>query len=199
VRTRAPRRRRWVAALLALAVVAAASGQSQGASFVHKDFDQLVGEADEIFVGVVTRLGSRRTASGQIVTDVTFAEREVLKGEAPPGDFVLVVLGGTVGDTTLALPGFPRFEVGITYLVFVKGNGSTILPVVGGPQGLFQVHRDPLTGARTVLDARGLPVRSPSVLGAALSPARDPGPFAPAPSLALDALVAAIRARLGSR
>jgi hypothetical protein len=56
-----------------------------------------------------------------------------------------------------------------------------------------------VTGVRTVSDAQGLPVQSPSVLGAVLSPARGQAPFAPAPPIALDALLGAIRARLGSR
>jgi hypothetical protein len=177
-----------------------ARGESSGASFVPKDFDQLVAEADEIFVGAVTRLEARKAAAGPILTDVTFAEREVLKGPAGPADFVLVVLGGTVGGETLAVAGFPRFEVGMTYLVFVKGNGSTVFPVLGGPQGLFQVWRDPASGGRMVLDAQGLPVRSPSVLRAVLSPARSQAaPLAPAPPIALDALLGAIRARLGPR
>jgi hypothetical protein len=180
-------------------VTALARGESSGASFVHRDFDQLVAEADEIFVGAVTRLESRRAASGAIVTDVTFSEREMLKGPDSAGDLVLVVLGGSVGGTALVVPGFPRFEVGVTYLVFVERNGSTILPIVGGPQGLFQVWRDPVTGGRMVLDAQGLPVRSPSVLRAALSRTRGQGaPFAPAPPVTLDALVEAIRGRLGS-
>jgi len=198
-RARGRRARRWAAVLLALAVAATAPGRGFGASFLQRDFDQLVGEADEIFLGTVTRLESRKAASGAILTDVTFSEREVLKGPSGAGDFVLVVLGGTVGGETLAVPGLPAFELGLTYLVFVKGNGTTIFPVVGGPQGLFQVRRDPVTGARTVLDARGLPVRSPSVLGAVQAPTRGQAPLAPAPPIPLDAFVGAIRARLGSR
>ena len=127
-----------------------------GASFAPKEFDQLVGEADEIFVGTASEASSRKLGTGAIVTDVTFRNLRVVKGNASAGETTIMVLGGTVGAETLALRGVPKFQVGITYLIFVQGNGSTIFPVVGGHQGLFQIRRDPASGRELVYNASGL-------------------------------------------
>ena len=66
---------------------------------------------------------------------------------------VLRVVGGTVGRETLEVPDVPRFRPGARYVVFVKGNGRSIFPVVGGSRGLFQVVWDPIRSADVVRDA----------------------------------------------
>jgi hypothetical protein len=187
-------------ALLIFAVVLAAVVPLNlwGASFVSKEFDQLVDEADEIFIGTVTQLQSRRLPAGAVVTDVTFSSRQVMKGGGA-GDFVLVVMGGTLDGVTVKLAGFPEFQLGESYLVFARDNGRVILPIVGGPQGLFRIRPDPTTGERLVFDSRGLPVRHPSVLRALAGPARPERAFGAVAPIPLDAFVQAVRARLGQK
>jgi len=172
-------------------------GRSMGTSFVLQNFEQLVSEAEQIMVGTVASTTSRKLPTGAIVTEVTFATPRVLKG-APMGEITLEVLGGTVGEETLALAGVPQFERGVTYLVFVKDNRTAIFPVVGGPQGLFQIKRDAATGQDLVFDAQGNPLPSHTVndvLGLPSAPSSQEALALPAP-LPLETFVHMIQTRL---
>jgi hypothetical protein len=145
-------------AVLPLALLVVLPGFSAtAATFAWKDFDALVTEAEEIFVGTVTAVPGRRLPNGGIVTDVGFDDVRVLKG--PLTDrMVLQVLGGTIDDETMELAGAPQFRQGVRYLVFARGNGRWMLPVVGGDHGLFRVIVDPALGVEVVRDARGRPL-----------------------------------------
>lgn len=136
------------------------------AFFEQKNFDQLATEADEIFVGMAVTAVSRKRAEGGIVTDVTFMNLHVLKGNAVNMSITLMTMGGTVGGEALEIRGLPKFQIGITYLVFAQGNGTTIFPVVGGDQGMFQVKQDAVTGESLVFNSRGMPIVNQSVLQA---------------------------------
>jgi hypothetical protein len=127
-------------------------------AFIVKGFEQLVAEADDIFVGTVTAVPARRLPGGAIVTDVNFSALQVMKGAPDRGALSLQMLGGTLDGETERLSGVPQFAPGVRYLVFSKGNGRLILPLVGGTSGLFRVARDPTTGEELVLDAEGRPV-----------------------------------------
>jgi hypothetical protein len=83
-----------------------------------------------------------------------FRDLRVLKGPAAASTSVMVA-GGTVGTQTMDVRGVPKFGIGLTYLLFVKGNGTTIFPVTGGFTGMFQVRREPATGVERVYDAWG--------------------------------------------
>jgi hypothetical protein len=144
------------AALCASALLATAVPANAGL-FAVKDFEKLVSEAEMIFLGTVSGEAAQKLAGGTIVTDVTFASAQVLKGP-PEATVVLRVVGGAVGRESLELTDVPRFRPGVRYLVFVKGNGRTIFPVVGGRRGLFQVVRDPALQADVVRDAGGRPL-----------------------------------------
>ena len=135
-----------------LALTAASSADAH--SFVSRDWEELVAEAEEIFAGEVTATRSFEMPGGLIATDVIFARPHVLKG-GDGGPLVLRVFGGTVGAVTLKLSGLPRFETGLTYVVFARGNGTDVFPVVGGPSGLFQIRRDVASGQDLVFGARG--------------------------------------------
>jgi hypothetical protein len=99
-----------------------------------------------------------------------------------------MVMGGSIGGETFEIRGLPRFQLGVIYLVFSQGNGTTIFPVLGGDQGMFQVQPDAVTGVMQVLSFRGAPVTYPSVLQA-LSQAT------PAPIPLVD-FIQAVRSRL---
>ncbi len=187
------RRALHVLVLLVLGMLTFPSASARAHSFVHKTFDQLVQEADKVFVGVVTGTQPSRLPNGAIVTDVTFSSLQVLKGNAGEGEVVLRVLGGTVDGETMELVGFPKFVPGTKYLVFLKDNGRVIFPVVGVDQGLFQILRDPATGEELVFDAHGNAITSESVIGAmgaALSPQDRSAPLSRVP---LDVFVRAIQ------
>lgn len=151
---------------LAAAFFAASAGPVWATSFEQKNFDQLVGEADEIFVGTATAAAPRKLAAGGIVTDITFTNLQVLKGNAASTAITLMTMGGTVGVETFEIRGLPKFQIGITYIVFSQGNGTTIFPVVGGDQGMFQVKTDAATGETLVFNSRGMPITNQSTLQA---------------------------------
>jgi hypothetical protein len=141
----------------------APAGPASAAVFAVKHFEELVGEAELIFVGTVTGESAQKLPAGLIVTDVSFSASHVLKGGAGGSTVVLRVVGGTVGRETLEIPDVPRFRPGGRYVVFVKGNGRSVFPVVGGTRGLFQVVWDPARSADVVRDALGRPLSDPVV------------------------------------
>ncbi|MGH7389852.1 MAG: hypothetical protein ACREM3_10405 [Candidatus Rokuibacteriota bacterium] len=181
--------------LVVVALLLAPGGPALAHSFVAKNFDQLVVEADEIFVGTLIEASSSRLATGAIVTDLTFSGLKVVKGPSSSDVRTVRILGGTVGDLTLKINGTPEFEPGRTYLLFSKENGRAIVPFVGGPQGVFQIVRDATTGTELVADAHGRPMVGPS--GGSPPPgatgARDGSGRSP---VRLDAFIQAIRDRL---
>ena len=150
------RRRRLPVVLAALLALAAT--RADAATFAPKQFEHLVREAEQIVVATVTAVPARRLPAGAIVTDVELAASRVLKGAVSASRLSLLVLGGTLGGETERLDGVPVLHPGVTYLLFVRGNGGVVFPVVGGTAGVFQVTRDPRTGEDLVLDAEGRPL-----------------------------------------
>jgi len=170
------------------------------ASFLPKNFDELVGEAEQIFVGVVVSAQPRQQPAGAIVTDVSFGGIELLKGTVAEG-YVLTVLGGEIGGQGMEIAGVPKFQPGARYLVFVTGNGQVFYPFVGGDQGVFQV-RDDVTGTARVYNGFGGPsaIAANAQAAALQSGQISKAPFAqpqPADPVSLDAFKAVIRSRLG--
>lgn len=135
------------------------------ATFVVKNFEALVAEAEQIVVGTATGATAQKLGGGTIVTDVTLVTSHVLKGPAA-AVVILRVVGGTVGDETMEVAGVPQLQPGRRYIVFVKGNGRAMFPVVGGSHGLFRVVRDPALDTDVVLNAHGMPLgEAPVTLG----------------------------------
>ena len=171
-------------------------GQARAATFADKNFAQLVTEAEQIFIGTVTSLRSRKLPNGAIVTDVRFSGPQVIKGNGDGADIVLLVLGGEVDGARLEIPGLPQFQRDARYLVFSQGNGKNMFPVVGGPAGLFQIAPGIPGGNGLVLNSAGMPLEhgiasevidsvSPLAQGALQSP------------ITLELILAAIKAKLG--
>ena len=182
---------RPAALIVALTLLSISPSPAGAHSFVPKELDQLVSEAEQIFVGTVSATLSRRLQSGLIATEVTFSPARVFKGAAA-AEVTLLVAGGEIGGETLRVAGLPELRAGASYLVFVKGNGTSIFPVVGGSQGLFPIERDPVTAEEFVTDARGS-AKEGAELRALASPSRS---VVGASRIPLDTLVEAITERL---
>jgi hypothetical protein len=165
------------------------SGQAQAATFAEKNLTQLATEAEQIFVGTVSALLSRKLASSAIVTDVRFSDLQLVKGSSQGADIVLLVLGGEVDGLRLEIPGLPQFQPGTRYLVFSAGNGKDMFPVVGGPGGVFQIQAGPAAGGSLVLNFSGMPL-APGIT------AEVPGGATQSP-VTLEQFLAAVRTRLG--
>lgn len=159
-------------ALLALALLAPVSAGA--VSPIPKTFQQLVAEAELIVVGTVARVDGARNPDGLIVSDVTLTILTVAKALRPtPPSVVVRMLGGEIGDTSLMVPGAPRFRPGQTVLLFIRGNLQEMFPFVGVQQGVFSVRRDAVQGIERVFDWQGRPVvglSGPAVTGDATAP-----------------------------
>ena len=110
---------------------------------VPRTFTELVELADWVLIGTVTQVTSAVEAKGErIYTYVTLTDLEVIKGEWHDTEYVLRVSGGVVAQRGELYPGLPQFEEGRRYILFIRGNFSTIFPVVGLHQGVFRVEWD---------------------------------------------------------
>lgn len=157
------------AVLLFFICVIVKAGSVAAISFEPRDFGALAAESDQIIIGTVASTNARRTGVREIVTDYRFDDLTVIKGSVAAPTLTVTMLGGTIGTEALTIAGAPTFQPGIRYLVFVSGNGAVMYPLVGGPQGIFQIRKDPVSGVARVYDYSGhaqtrLPGRADTVI-----------------------------------
>lgn len=143
-------------ALLALVPVLRAT------SVVPPSFAELVGEADAIYRGRVTRIESRRVerpdgAGSVIKTFVTFAIERVLKGPEQT-EIALEFLGGSVGSESMTVTGMPKFSVGAREIVFVQKNGVQFCPLVALMHGRYRIVKDNTTAREHIARDNGAPL-----------------------------------------
>ncbi|MEP7156969.1 MAG: hypothetical protein ABI905_14415 [Betaproteobacteria bacterium] len=154
----------WKSIVLCAVLVCSAIGAGVGAGAAHaatfesRNFDALAVEAEQVVIGTASAATSRRTGEREIVTDYRFDNLDVVKGSVPSATLTLTLLGGTVGAETQSVAGAPKFIPGVRYLVFVAGNGTVMFPLVGGPQGIFQIRKDSASGVSRVHDYSGRPL-----------------------------------------
>ena len=94
------------------------------------DVDELSSTADQVVLGEVSEVTSRRT-SGGIVTDITVEVFETLLG-TPATDLILTLPGGSIGGETLTVSGVPHLLAGHDLLLFLDDGRP-----VGFTQGIF--------------------------------------------------------------
>lgn len=144
-------------ALLALVTTVRAT------TVIAPDFNRLVDSSDYIVRAVVLSVVSEwHTPPNQpgdryIRTNVTLDVLEVIKG-TPPSPLVLTHLGGRVGEDEFTVDGAPKFTVGQESILFVKGNGRQISPLVGMMHGFYPIRRDKATGHSQVMRSNGQPL-----------------------------------------
>lgn len=174
----------------------------RAATFERMDFDQITGGAEQIFFGTVSSASSMFAGSREIVTDFRFTDVELIKGELLELSPKVRMLGGTVGNTSLAIAGAPTFLTGKRYLVFIAGNGKVMFPALGGPQGIFEVRSDEISGEATMYDYGGraltsLPISTTERASTQKGSASQPGIAESSGRITKDAFVKAIQKRLG--
>lgn len=113
--------------MLALALFSAAQAAVYSSIF---DLDSLSDSADQVVIGEVSMVESRRIVGG-IVTEVTIDVAETLVG-SPESELTLTLPGGRLGGETLTVSGVPHLLVGHDLLLFLD-EGS----LVGFTQGIF--------------------------------------------------------------
>lgn len=137
---------------------------------IPPSFEELVGESDYIVHGRVTSVESRweqRGKSRVIVTKVELDVIEVVAG-TPPDPLVLTMLGGTVDGQTMALEGAPRFQVGDTDILFVRGNGRLVSPLTRIMHGRYRIERDVEGDREFVTRGNGEPLTATSEVSRSL-------------------------------
>jgi hypothetical protein len=135
---------------LVVALCAAWAIGAMATTVVPPTFDQLVNESDYIIRAVVKSVTSeyRTNTSGKtIITKVALDVREVVAGTPPP-EVVLEILGGKIGDEQLVLAGAPQFKVGDEDILFVKGNGRTVVPLMAMMHGRYPILHEAVSGRR---------------------------------------------------
>jgi hypothetical protein len=146
--------------LLFLALALILCCHTASAEQLELSFAEVAQTADLIFVGTVsqqsTRMNDKRT---MIFTDVTFKDIQVVQANAQSvqrraATIRLTYAGGQVGKVSVEVSDTPRFTNGSRYLIFMSDDGQTYsTPIIGGPQGLFEVVRDAASGQDYVLTA----------------------------------------------
>jgi hypothetical protein len=144
--------RRVVSGLAVTWLVGCLSSASLAASFERKDLGRVAAEADTIVVGWVREQQSRRLPSGLIVTDFTIAVDERIKGAGTGATESVTMAGGTVGEESQEIVGFPQLVAGARYVLFIGRQRVALVPFVGGHQGMHRIERDPETGEDLVPD-----------------------------------------------
>lgn len=146
----------WLWWLLLLA----STGWLPATTIIAPDFNRLVNSADYIVrarVKAVTsewRENPAQPGQRYIGSSVELEVLETIKG-APPSPLVLDLVGGRIGDKELQVDGAPSFQVGQEDILFIRGNGRLVVPIVGMRHGQYPVRRDPLTGEDQVMRAGG--------------------------------------------
>lgn len=142
------------------ALAAALVSLAHATTVIAPDFDKMVGSADYIVRAVVKsvtpewRDNPKRPGQRYIASRVELDVREVIKG-TPPQPLVLDLVGGRIGDVELEIDGAPKFAPGEESVLFIRGNGRLIVPLVGIMHGHYPVRRDAKTGRDEILRHNG--------------------------------------------
>jgi hypothetical protein len=167
----------WLAVCVLLTLVPLAA---RATTVIAPSFERMVDSSDYIVRATVKSVASEwrdnpdKPGERYIGSRIELEVLEVIKGN-PPSPLVLDVVGGKVGDAELTIEGMPKFVVGEENVLFVKGNGRRIVPLVGMMYGKFTVRRDKRTGRDEILRHNGDPLYSEQEVSqpeAAVLPAR---------------------------
>ncbi|GBD26010.1 hypothetical protein HRbin30_01337 [bacterium HR30] len=141
----------------ALWVVVVCAATARALVVVERDFRDLVERAEVILEGTVSGVEEVPDATGIQRTLVALTDLEVHKGTVSGPKFALDVVGGTKNGFRSQVLDLPSFTLGDRVILFVRGNGQAVFPVVGVHQGYFRVERLE-DGSSRIVRCDGLPV-----------------------------------------
>jgi hypothetical protein len=129
--------------LLLTAAGLAVATQVSATTLIAANLGELTRMSDFVLVAKAqSRTSRKQVETGLIVTDVQLRVLTALKGTAKPGDtLTATVLGGTVGDVGLHVPGEARIPDDRSAIVFLRRTSNGELNVSGMGQGVM-----PITG-----------------------------------------------------
>jgi hypothetical protein len=88
----------------------------------------------------------------QIYTKINISIEDMIKGSINNESIELVVLGGTVGDTTLWIVDSPNYVKQQEVLMFLTKRYSPIYQVVGFNQGKMTIETDKSSGEKIIIE-----------------------------------------------
>jgi hypothetical protein len=127
---------------LALLLIAATiSASASAATLLAADLAQLVKMSDYVVLAKAESRASRKQeSSGLIVTDVRLRVQIGLKGATKPGEaLTATLLGGTIGDVGLHVPGEASIPDDRSAIVFLRRTSTGELNVSGMSQGVMSI------------------------------------------------------------
>lgn len=120
-----------------------------------KETDGLMAQADFSFVGSVVDIQYKSARDGVAHTFVTYAVEDTLSGTSESSEVTLRFMGGLgtdEGDVYRdVVHGNPQFDVGDRDIIFAKGNGRAICPLVDCSRGKIEIDSDGKIGRRQKL------------------------------------------------
>ncbi len=124
---------------------------------LQRDFHDLVHRAELILEGTVSRVEEASDAAGIQRTLVTLKDLTIYKGQVTEPNYILDVVGGSKNGFRSQVLDLPSFAPGDRVILFVRGNGEAVFPVVGVHQGYFRVQPR-ADGRLGVVRCDGLPL-----------------------------------------
>lgn len=160
--------RRMLRGVVALAIAACAVAPASATTLMRASLDNLVAGNDKIVVGEVLDVNSYWNANHDfILTDVTLAVNDVIKGQVDSDQLTVTIMGGTVGDITTLIVGGAELIPGRAYVLFLNNEQlpgtADALTVRDLAQGAFDVKMT-RNGLRAVSQANQHPL-VPDALG----------------------------------
>ena len=152
-------------------MIGALASPCRAISVIPPSFAKLVADAEQIARVEVTAVDSRWDEGPQGNVIHTYVQCRVLKTlkGAVQSTLTVRMLGGSVGNDRMEIPGVPAFEVGARYILFLAGNGSAFCPLVGIMHGSYRVLADKATGVEHVARSNGEPLRAVADIGRPIS------------------------------
>ena len=112
---------------------------------------ELAVRSDVVAIGTVAGMNCEWSSDKtRIVTRVTIAVREFLKGGVGEQELTIVTPGGEIGDVGELYCGAARFHMEEEVVVFAKKGEGATMNVAGGATGKFTIERDRITQAMMV-------------------------------------------------
>lgn len=119
--------------------------------------EDLVQRADVIIIGKVTAMNPEWSRDrSRILTRVTIAVDQHIKGEASENSVTVTIPGGEVDGIGEVYSHFARFKLDEQVVVFAAADRQGQLQVVGGDEGKATVRREQVTGRQLVSDNESL-------------------------------------------
>lgn len=116
-------------------------GLASATTLLYKGLNELVDEADGILVGKVMSVESYRDRDNDISSLIYLDVEDVITGDydvSSSSPFIITQKGGKLDNKTYQIAGSPEFMEGDKVVVFVRENGTSMVPFVGWNQGVFK-------------------------------------------------------------